>query len=234
MSKKGSKNKKNRIEIKGETTGVTSLSIEEQLKEQIEAPMVRLRYACAIDVMQAKLRMMNADLTEDQKAMNWDGSLVRTDWAIPADKEGELTRDRDQLTSRGGYLSLEGTIDVNFYYKTNVSVAAAEILLWDEAAYNAADVLTEANAGRIEDLTWTEGKSRYEYKYEGIAAKEMFSPIYACAKITDTDGNVYYSGVLAYCAERYVSIDQNNADTALATLVRSMAIYGDAARAYFN
>ena len=66
MSKKGSKNRKNRIEIKGEATGAISLSIEEELKEQIEAPMVGLKYAFAMDVMQAKLRMMNADLTEQK------------------------------------------------------------------------------------------------------------------------------------------------------------------------
>lgn len=85
MSKKGSKNKKNRIEIKGETTGVTSLSIEEQLKEQIEAPMVRLRYACAIDVMQAKLRMMNVDLTEQksrQVIRNMSSRIKTTDSII--------------------------------------------------------------------------------------------------------------------------------------------------------
>ncbi|MDD6305839.1 MAG: GTP pyrophosphokinase [Clostridiales bacterium] len=85
MSKKGSKNKKNRIEIKRETTGVTSLSIEEQLKEQIEAPMVRLRYACAIDVMQAKLRMMNVDLTEQksrQVIRNMSSRIKTTDSII--------------------------------------------------------------------------------------------------------------------------------------------------------
>lgn len=64
MSKKGSKKKKNRIEIDRELIGVKSLSIEEQIKEQIEAPMVQFRYIGAIDVMQAKLRMINADLTE--------------------------------------------------------------------------------------------------------------------------------------------------------------------------
>ncbi len=66
MSKKGSKKNKSRINIKGETTGVLPLSLEEQLKEQMETPMVRLRYACAIDVMQGKLRMLNADLTEQK------------------------------------------------------------------------------------------------------------------------------------------------------------------------
>ena len=45
-------------------SGNTSATIEEALKEQIENPMVRLRYACAIDIMQAKLQMINADLTE--------------------------------------------------------------------------------------------------------------------------------------------------------------------------
>lgn len=85
MSKEGSKNKKKRIEIKGETTGVASLSIEEQLKEQIEAPMVRLRYACAMDVMQAKLRMMNADLTEQksrQVIRNMSARIKTTDSII--------------------------------------------------------------------------------------------------------------------------------------------------------
>ena len=177
--------------------------------------------------------LMNAGLTEEQKALNWDGSLVRSDWKVPADKEGELGKDA-QITSRNGYLSLDGTIDVNFAFAASVSAAAAEILLWDEAAYNAADVLTEANASQIKNMIWMEGKGRYEYKYEGIAAREMFSPIYACAKITDADGNVYYSGVVAYCAERAAYLDQNNSNTDLATLYKRIAIYGDAARTYFG
>lgn len=85
MSKKGSKNRKNRIEIKGEATGAISLSIEEELKEQIEAPMVRLKYAFAMDVMQAKLRMMNADLTEQksrQVIRNMSARIKTTDSII--------------------------------------------------------------------------------------------------------------------------------------------------------
>ena len=85
MSKKGSKKRKNRIEIKGETTGVTSLSLEEELKEQMEAPMVRLKYSFAMDVMQAKLRMMNADLTEQksrQVIRNMSARIKTTDSII--------------------------------------------------------------------------------------------------------------------------------------------------------
>ena len=85
MSKKGSKNRKNRIEIKGEATGAISLSIQEELKEQIEAPMVELKYAFAMDVMQAKLRMMNADLTEQksrQVIRNMSARIKTTDSII--------------------------------------------------------------------------------------------------------------------------------------------------------
>ena len=177
--------------------------------------------------------LMNADLTEEQKALNWDGSLVRGEWAVPAEKEGELSRGA-QIASRGGYLSLEGTIDVNFYFGADMDVADAEVLLWTEYAYNAEEVLAEENASLVKELTWNAEKSRYEYKYEGIAAKEMFSPVYACAKFTDAEGNVCYSGVVAYCAERYAYIAQNDADPALADLAKRIAIYGDAARTYFG
>lgn len=38
--------------------------MEDLLREQIETPMVQLRYAYVIDVIQARLRLINADLTE--------------------------------------------------------------------------------------------------------------------------------------------------------------------------
>ena len=39
---------------------------EKLLREQLEAPIVQLRYAYAIDVLRARLRMINADLTEEK------------------------------------------------------------------------------------------------------------------------------------------------------------------------
>ena len=177
--------------------------------------------------------LMNADLTDEQKAMNWDGTLVRSDWAIPEGKEGDLTR-AAEISTRGAYLSLEGTIDVNFYSMADAEIVKAEMLLWNEADYNAADVLSEENASQIANMSKNESKNRYEYKYEGIAAKEMFFPIYGCAKFTDVNGNVYYSGVVAYCAERAAYVGQNDVDANLADLYKRIAIYGDAARTYFG
>lgn len=62
--KKDSKKSKKRIKIEENQTGAGGLQAENLLKEQIENPMVQFRYAYAIDVIQARLRLINADLTE--------------------------------------------------------------------------------------------------------------------------------------------------------------------------
>ena len=182
--------------------------------------------------------LMNADLTEEQKALHWDGSLVRSDWSVPVEKEGSLTRNKAVITGRGGYLSLLGAIDYNYYAKvsSSVTVAKAEMLIWNEADYNAAGVLTEENASSVYTMQYSTEKGRYEFKYKGLAAKEMFHPVYACARITDDAGNVYYSGVVAYSPERfaYISSTSSTVSQAEANLAKRLAIYGDAARTFFN
>lgn len=60
--KKEKKIKKERIN-KG--IEVENLMEELELREQLEAPMVQLKYQYAIDLLQAKLRLINAELTEE-------------------------------------------------------------------------------------------------------------------------------------------------------------------------
>lgn len=82
MPKKDSKNQKKSIGIKETLAGADTLLMEKQLKEQIEAPMVRLSYAYAMDVVQAKLKMINADLTEQfgrQVIRTMTGRIKQTD-----------------------------------------------------------------------------------------------------------------------------------------------------------
>lgn len=64
MAGKDSKKSKKRIKIEENQMGAEKLQAENLLREQIENPMVRLRYAYAIDFIQARLRLINADLTE--------------------------------------------------------------------------------------------------------------------------------------------------------------------------
>ena len=182
--------------------------------------------------------LMNSNLTEAQKALNWDGSLVRSNWNVPAEKAGELTKNGN-ITTRGGYLTLKGAIDYAYYamLDTSISIAKAEIYYWTESDYNAADVLTLENATTSERMTYVEyadGKKRYEAVYEGLPARHMFSPVYACAVFTDMDGNMYYGGAVAYCPERYGYMNQNSSDTNTAIMAKRMVIYGDAARSYFG
>ena len=180
--------------------------------------------------------LMNSDLTADQQALKWADTLVRSDWSISAEKEGGLTRNKNIITGRGGYLSLEGAIDYNYYIKvsSSVTVAKAEMLVWSENAYNAATALREDNASFVTDMEYITSKGRYEFKYDGLAAKDMFSPVYTCAKITDDQGNVFYGGVLAYCPERYTYVSiTTSSDAEEIELAKRVAIYGDAARTYF-
>ena len=82
MPKKDSKNQKKSIGIKETLAGADTSLMEKQLKEQIEAPMVRLSYTYAMDVVQAKLKMINADLTEQfdrQVIRSMTGRIKQTD-----------------------------------------------------------------------------------------------------------------------------------------------------------
>ena len=82
MPKKDSKKQKKRIGIKENLAGADTLLMEKQLKEQIEAPMVRISYTYAMDVVQAKLKMINADLTEQfgrQVIRTMTGRIKQTD-----------------------------------------------------------------------------------------------------------------------------------------------------------
>ena len=67
MAKKGKKIKEIRtaqIILKREENGYLE---EKRLREKLESPMIRLSYQYAIDVVLAKLRLINADLTEQNE-----------------------------------------------------------------------------------------------------------------------------------------------------------------------
>lgn len=64
MPKKDSKTTKKRIEIEGNQSGVKNLSMEDLLREKIQNPMVQLYYEYAMELVEARLRLINADLTE--------------------------------------------------------------------------------------------------------------------------------------------------------------------------
>ena len=175
--------------------------------------------------------LMNSELTEEQKQVKWSEDLVRSDYSIPDDKDAGFVRDKSVVTSLGGYLNLEGAIDYNFYAKVNFTPKNATIYYWTEDAVNELDVLTLENATSSEKLTWK--NSRYEGKYEGQPAKEMFRTIYALLVFEREDGTIETSGVVGYSPERYCFINKDKGDKN-EFLSKALVVYGDAAIAYFN
>lgn len=176
--------------------------------------------------------LMNSLLSDELKTATWDGSLVRSDYSVPDGKDSDFVRDAS-VTSRGGYLNLEGAIDYNFYAKVDFTPEKAIIYYWTEEDAVTLDKLTLENAASNEEMSYNEALERYEGKFEGQAAKEMFNTVYACIAFEKADGEVVYSGVIGYSPERYAYINQNKGN-AEAELSRALAAYGDAARTYFN
>jgi hypothetical protein len=179
--------------------------------------------------------LMNADLTDAQKTITWNDSLVRTDWSMPAAKEGELARNRTVFTNRNITVALEGAIDYKWTYTvaSDVQIKSMKVLTWSEATYNSVDVLTVDNADDVHDVEAI-GNNQYVFVSDGNPAKTMFNCQYACAVIETEDGQIYYSGVVGNCPERFTYMKLTGATEAnLLYLSKCMVIYGDAARTYF-
>ena len=208
--------------------------------EEIAVNVALLNYGAAAQIHfnHNADNLMNSNLTDEQKNYTWNDGLVRSDYLIPAEKEGGLARTSNTIiTSRGGSVSLEGAVDYNYYSKiATVTPVSATIYYWTEEQYNSVDVLTLDNASSSEEMIYNVDKSRYEATYEEVPAAKMFELVYGCMVYTDAEGNQYYSGVIAYSPERfcYINKDKTGNDLTTANVAKTMVIYGDAARTYFN
>lgn len=208
--------------------------------EEIAVNVALLNYGAAAQIHfnHNADNLMNSNLTDEQKNYTWNDGLVRSDYLIPAEKEGGLARTSNTIIpSRGGSVSLEGAVDYNYYSKiATVTPVSATIYYWTEEQYNSVDVLTLDNASSSEEMIYNVDKSRYEATYEEVPAAKMFELVYGCMVYTDAEGNQYYSGVIAYSPERfcYINKDKTGNDLTTANVAKTMVIYGDAARTYFN
>ena len=174
--------------------------------------------------------MMNAAWTDAQKQSTWDASWVRSEYDVS--KGAGFVRDTKKVTSRTGNLTLEGAITVNLYAKVSFTVAKATAYYWTEEVYNSVDTLTLENAVKSEVIEGVDSQGRWAAGYDGVAAKDLFNTVYSMIVFEDTDGNVHYTGVAAYSAERYAYLNKDKTDTA-SELARRLACYSKAAQAYF-
>ncbi len=170
--------------------------------------------------------LANANIEKKWPAYVWTDHLLTTPEKLYSDMKGT-----GDVKSIGKTLSLDDAIAVNYYFETtgNWDVAEAELLVWDGViAKLTTDNVSYSNA-MVEDGDRWIGRS-YEF-----AAKEMGKTIFACAKFTDTDGNVHYSDISAYSPEAYAAGRINNSTNAqMVDLAKKMVIYGEFAAIYFG
>jgi hypothetical protein len=141
------------------------------------------------------------------------------------------------FVKNGGYanryptISFEGAFSINYYCTPSYAPASGiTMYYWDQAAYDAADVLTAANATGIIKMDGT-GTGRYEAAVEGIAAKDLDKGIYV-AFVYRNGTTTWTSGVLAYSIGAYCT--SNAAGTAdVAALAAATAVYGYHAKQTF-
>jgi len=183
---------------------------------------------------------MNATLTDAQRDLAWDGSLLMSVPAPSADQVAGMPRNTAVCNSRTATLALEGAISLNykvgFIAPAGTTVESVKLLCWDAETVASGAVLTEANAmtdkgGEME----LDSTGKYVYTYDGIAAAEVAVYRYACAVATMSDGSVHYSGVISTCpaALANTTINKATSDPALVQLYKAMLTYGKKARVHF-
>jgi len=204
---------------------------ESRLKSSSDAKLVNLCAAMLHFGAQAQVNfnhntgdLANANILETHPAEAFDSSLLTAVEAVNTNivASGNITNKKT--------LSLDGMIRVNYYFTpTGIDVANAELMFWEGVAGE----LSEENVSYTVELANT--PSGYFGQSNGIPSKSYGDTIFCCAKITDTEGNVHYSDVIAYSVEAYASGRiANSSDAVLKELVKRMVIYGEYAKIYFS
>ena len=177
--------------------------------------------------------LANASLTDEQKALPeaYRADMVAAVPAASAAKQGAFANNKG-FAKRTPSISFEGAFCINYFFTPNYApVDGITMYYWNEADYNAVDVLTTENASGSFKMDGT-GASQYNGSIEGIAAKALSKAVYVAA--TYSDGTTTWtSGVLGYSIGSYCS-SQASKGAAVSNLAMATAVYGYQAKQYFG
>ena len=177
--------------------------------------------------------LANAALTADQKLLpeSYRADMVGSVPAASAAKQG-IFANNSGFSSRKPAISFEGAFCINYFFTPKYAPTnGITLYYWNEADYNAADVLTAANAtGKIK----LEGSGTGEYRGDitGISAKNLSGAVYVAAAYKN-GSTVWTSGVLGYSIGAYCS-SQATKGGSIAALAKATAVYGYHAKQYFG
>ena len=177
--------------------------------------------------------LMNAGLTEDQKALvdGYSADMLGGIVAADSSKTAAFPKDSTCYTPRIA-VGFEGAFAVNYYF-TPKHTPDGELTMyyWDAATYNSISEMTRENATSVMTLE-KQSDGSYLGAVEGIAAKEVDSTIYV-ALVYTSGGTEYCSGILAYSLGTYFKSVAGGTSTAQ-PLGAAVAVYSYCAKCYFE
>ena len=177
--------------------------------------------------------LANASLTEAQKALpeSYRADMISAVPAASAAKQGIFANNKG-FAKRTPSISFEGAFCINYFFTPNYAPDnGITLYYWNAADFNAASVLTTANATGKFKLEGS-GISQYSGAIDGIAAKALSEAVYVCAAYK-SGGTVWTSGVLGYSIGAYCS-SQASKGAAVSDLAMATAVYGYHAKQYFG
>ena len=177
--------------------------------------------------------LANASMTADQKALpaTYSSSMVSSVPAASATKQGSFANNSG-FSSRKPAISFEGAFCINYFFTPNYAPDnGITLYYWNAADYNAASVLTTANASGSIKLSGS-GTGEYRGDITGISAKALSEAVYVAAVYTN-GGTTWTSGVLGYSIGAYCS-SQASKGGDIANLAMATAVYGYHAKQYFG
>ena len=174
--------------------------------------------------------LVDRNLTAGQLALveSYRADMMASVESPSEDKQGSFLANGG-FTGKYPTVSFEGAFEINYYcVPANTPAEGVTMYYWNQADYDAAEVLTAENA--IDAITMT-GTDTYQAAIKGIAAKDLDRGIYVAFVYSDGTAT-YSSGVLAYSIGTYCTT--NAAGTAdVAALAQATAVYGYYAKNMF-
>ena len=178
--------------------------------------------------------LANATLTAEQIALpeSYRSDMVSTVASPSTEKQGAFANNKG-FAKKYPSISFEGAFCINYFFTPKYAPESGITLYyWNEADYNAAEVLTAANATGKFKLGGS-GTGEYRGDITGIAAKELSGAVYVAAAYKDSSGTVWTSGVLGYSIGTYCSSQASKGGT-ISELAKATAVYGYHAKTYFG
>ena len=179
--------------------------------------------------------LMNAFLTEEQKALVSEYSSDMVDSIVAADS----SKTGNFKAVSGGYSALapnvvfEGAFSINYYFTPAKAMdGQLKLYYWKLDDYNAADVLTTENATGVVVMEETSVAGQYLGAVPEIAAKQIDQTVYVCG-VYESGGVSYNTGVIAYSLAAYCLDRIANGTETMQAFATETVVYGYYAKAYF-